>query len=299
MLRQNRMRIKMILLLLLFLAGCAQTKPEGRHTTPEPLPTSTSVPPGTAMPIDEVVATPDTSVVALYSDRGADEDCIQATTNMFEWMGYAVSLVNADYINSEGLDNFSILCIPGGNMYQYAQDISSGGKENIKDFIRNGGGYIGICGGAYFASEKVMWQGNQLPMTPLGVFPGTAEGPINEIVPYPDYGMCKVNIVDSTHPITRSEPDYAWMLYYWGPVLIPNEDADIAILGKYESVNQPAMLAFDYGLGRVFLIGTHPEMEEDSDRDGVDVFDELDDQGSDWELMRKAVLWCLNESEDS
>jgi len=44
------------------------------------------------------------------------------------------------------------------------------------------------------------------------------------------------------------------------------------------------MLAFDYGLGRVFLIGTHPEIEEDSERD---------DQGSDWELIRKAVLWSL------
>lgn len=29
------------------------------------------------------------------------------------------------------------------------------------------------------------------------------------------------------------------------------------------------MLALDYGLGRVFLIGTHPEIEEDSERDGV------------------------------
>jgi len=55
------------------------------------------------------------------------------------------------------------------------------------------------------------------------------------------------------------------------------------------------MLAFDYGLGRVFLIGTHPEIEEDSERDGVDFADELDDQGSDWDLMRKATLWCLKE----
>jgi len=33
------------------------------------------------------------------------------------------------------------------------------GGLNIKDFIRNGGGYIGICGGAYFASEKVIRPG--------------------------------------------------------------------------------------------------------------------------------------------
>jgi len=234
-----------------------------------------------------------TAVAALYSDVGTWEESVQAAEKMFQWMNYTVELVNADHINNNGLDDFSILCIPGGNMYQYVQDISSRGMENIKNFIGNGGSYIGICAGAYFASEKVVWRGNQLPMRPLGVFPSTAEGPINEIAPYPNYTMCKVNIVDSAHPITQSEPDSAWMLYYWGPVLIPNKDANITILGRYDRGNQPTMLAFDYGLGRAFLIGTHSEIEEDSERDGVAFADESDDHGSDWELMRKAVLWSL------
>lgn len=235
-----------------------------------------------------------TAVVALYSDLGTWEESVQAAEKMFQWMNYTVVLVNSDYINNEGLDDFCVLCVPGGDMYQYAQDISSRGKGNVKNFIRNGGGYIGICGGAYFASEKVFWQGNQLPITPLGVFLGMAEGPVNEIVPYPSYDMCKVDILDFEHPITRSEQDSIWMLYYWGPVLMPNENANATILGTYDRGNQPAMLAFDYGLGGVFLVGTHPEIEEDSERDGVAFADELDDRGSDWELMRKAVLWLLN-----
>ena len=263
------MKIKRALLLLC-LVGCAQTEPEGRH-----------------------LATPE--IVALYSDQGTWEESVQAAEKMFRWMGYTVSLVDADYINDVGLDDFSLLCVPGGDMYQYAQDISSVGKENIKDFIRRGGGYIGVCGGAYFASEKVIWRGNQLPMAPLGIFLGTAKGPIDEIVPYPDYAMGEVNIVDSAHPVTQSEPDSTWMLYYWGPAFVPNKDAETAVLGRYEGVDQPAMLAFDYGLGRVFLIGTHPEIEENSERDGVAFADELDDRGSDWELMQKAVLWCLRE----
>jgi len=235
------------------------------------------------------------AIIALYSGRGTDEELIQATKNMFEWMDCTVQLVKADYINNESLDSFNILCIPGGDMYKYAQDISSEGKEKIRNFISDGGGYIGICGGAYFASEKVIWRGNQLPMNPLGIFPGTAKGPINEIVPYPDKGVVKINIVDSLHPITQSEPDSIWILYYWGPVLIPNKNANVTILGRYNKGNkEPAMLAIDYGQGRVFIIGVHPEIEEDSDRDEVNLADEFDDQGSDWELMRKAVLWCLN-----
>ncbi len=268
MVRRNGMNITMALLLVLFLASCSQAEPARRHT-----------------------ATPET--VALYSDEGCWSESVQAAERMFQWMGYTVTLVNADYIKNGRLDNSNILCVPGGDMYQYAQSLSPEGMENIRGFIRNGGGYIGICGGAYFASEKVIWQGDQLPMTSLRLFSGTAEGPRNEIAPCPDYAMCKVNTVAPAHPITQSEPDSAWMLYYWGPMLVPNEDANIVILGEYDSGNQAAMLALDYGRGRVFLIGTHPEIEEDSERDGAEFADELDDQGSDWDLMKKAVLWCL------
>jgi len=239
--------------------------------------------------------TDDAVVVALYSDQGCWDDSVRAAENMFQWMGYAVELVNADRINNQGLDGFKILCIPCGDMYQYAKDISSGGQENIKDFIGSGGGYIGICGGAYFASERIIWAGKNIPTAPLGIFPGKAEGIIDEIAPFPHYAMCEVNMVDSTNPITRSEGDSVWMLYYWGPVLTPNEDTDIDILGRYEIGDQPAMVAFYYGQGRVFLIGPAAEIEEDSDRDGNDFADEFDDLGSDWELMKNATKWCLGE----
>ncbi len=121
---------------------------------------------------------PDKSAdVALYSDRGTWEESVQAAEKMFQWMGYRVELVKADYINRNGLNRFRILCVPGGNMYYYSQDISPQGKENIRSFIRNGGGYIGICGGAYFAGENVIWQGNQLPTEFLELFEGTTKAP--------------------------------------------------------------------------------------------------------------------------
>lgn len=154
------------------------------------------------------------ATIAIYSDQGVWEESVKATRKMFQWMGYEVELIDANYINKKELDNFEILCFPGGDMFQYPQDISSEGKDDIRNFVSDGGGYIGICGGAYFASEKVVWQENELPMTPLGLFSGTAKGPIDEIITYPDYSMCEVNIVDSTHPVTKSEPDSVSVLYY-------------------------------------------------------------------------------------
>lgn len=231
--------------------------------------------------------------IALYSGSGTGDGCVLATTKMFEWMDLQVTQINADSINNSSLEKFDLICFPGGNMFQYSQDISSGGMNKIRNFINNGGCYIGICGGSYFAGKQVIWQGNQLPMNSLEIFPGTTQGPVDEIAPCPDCVMCKVNIVNNSHPITQTEPDSAWIQYCYGPIFLPDENAEIDILGRYEIGDQPAIAAFEYGNGRVFIIGTHPEFEENSDRDGFPASDEMDDKGSDWELMKKAVEWCL------
>jgi len=233
------------------------------------------------------------NLIALYSDNGAAESCVNATKNMFEWMGYTVKLITSDYIDKNDLDNFSMICFPGGDMYRYSIDISSSGKEKIRNFIRDGGGYIGICGGAYFTGEKVFWQGNQLPMEPLAIFPGITRGPVDEIAPYPNCVMCEVNIVNRTHPVTESEQDSVWIQYCYGPMLLPNDNANIEILGEYEIGDNPSIIAFKYGHGRVFIIGTHPEFEENSERDGYPPEDNMDDLGSDWDLMKRATDWCL------
>lgn len=97
------------------------------------------------------------------------------------------------------------------------------------------------------------------------------------------------------HPITQSEEDSETMLYYWGPALMPNADANATILGDYDIGNQTAMVAFEYSQGRVFLVGGHPEIEEDSSRDGVTFGDEFNDEGSEWDMMQKAVSWLIEE----
>jgi glutamine amidotransferase-like uncharacterized protein len=233
--------------------------------------------------------------VALYSGKGCWDDSVVASEKMFEWMGCDVSLIDAGYVNDKSLDDFGIICFPGGDMYRYADDITSKGKGKLRDFVNAGGGYIGICAGAYFAAEKIIWAGKDIPTEPLGIFPGKAVGIIDEIAPFPKYAMCRVNVVDFEHPITARDIYSLWVLYYWGPRLIPKPGTDVDVLGVYAVGGDPAMVAFEYGAGRVFLIGPVPDIEEDGDRDGTDFAEEFDDLGSDWELMRKAALWCTKE----
>lgn len=230
--------------------------------------------------------------IALYSDQGTEPNCIIATTNMFEWMDHSVELISSEDIIDDCLKNFDLVCFPGGDMYQYSQDLSSEGISRVKSFISDGGGYIGICGGGYFTAEEVYWMGNLLPMESLELFEGSSEGPVDEFASSGYHTMSQINLLETDHPITQSEQNPAWILYWIGPKFIPENPSEVVILGEYDSGNHAMMLAFEYGSGRVFIIGTHPEFEEDSDRDGFPPDSTLDDMGSDWELMEKATLWC-------
>lgn len=254
---------------------------------------------------NDVIKPNEVSNIAIYNEAGTWDESVTALNKMFEWMNGSVTMIDADYINSKSLDGFKIICFPGGDIYKYSQNISEEGMNKIRMYVNNGGNYIGICGGAYFSAETIIWQGNQLPMNSLGLFNGSAEGPNDFIVPYPQLGMSKIVITDTLHPIAQNISKLQWILYYWGPTFT-TDDTKIHVLGKYATVDLPAILAFEYGKGRVFITGTHPEIEEDSDRDGV-IFPDtiingihyygeetLEDKGTDWIMMKNAVDWLLH-----
>ena len=62
-------------------------------------------------------------------------------------------------------------------------------------------------------------------------------------------------------------------------------------LAEYNLVDKIAITANIYGDGRVFLISPHPEVEEDTNRDGSEPFSEYEDEGSDWPLLYNAIEW--------
>jgi len=230
--------------------------------------------------------------IAVFAGRRVWYEGKIACSNMFRWMNLSATFVYADDIRNGSLSDFDLLCMPGGWAYGFSEDLREDGASKILDFVLSGGAYLGICAGAFYACDYLVWEGIRYDY-PIGLFPGYGIGPLNEICPYPDYNMTRINIVNHSHPITSSEPPYEWILYYGGPGLHPYEGRNVTVLATYNSSNQPAIIAFEYGIGRVFLCGPHPEIEEDSYRDGTSFGEKLDDQGSDWLLMYEAVKWLV------
>jgi glutamine amidotransferase-like uncharacterized protein len=210
-------------------------------------------------------------------------------------MGADAQRITPAEIGEGKLAHFDVLCMTGGWTPSYVWDLYGKGIEKIRSFIEKGGGYIGICGGAYFAADAIIWKGIKYDC-PLGIFPGIAEGPIVEIAPWPRYKMCRVNITTHKHPIPEGEPSSLAVLYYGGPWFhIPTRArrAPMDILATYAVNGKPAVVAYSVGKGRAFLSGVHPEFEEGSDRDEVTWDDDLFDPESEWPLMRKAIKWVL------
>ena len=151
--------------------------------------------------------------------------------------------------------------------------------------------------GSYFRSIKAatrmfLWMGAEPQrIIPLDLFPGSARGPIAELAPWPGFKLCRINLSQTPHAITKGEPNSMMSLYYGAPWfdVPPGFKADI--LAYYDINNKPAMLAYKFGQGRVFLTGVHTEFEEGSDRDNVLWDNTMHDPESEWPLMRNAVRW--------
>lgn len=229
--------------------------------------------------------------VLIYTGSGVWDAGVVAFEQFLAWKGLTFFAGDDTYIeNNDLIGDFDVIFIPGGDFTLYASQINSVGVQHIRDFVNAGGGYLGICGGGYFACEEVSWRGQPLDM-PLGLFNGSGYGPINEIAPWLQYDMTTINL-NTSHPLNHYESSTATIVYYGGAAFYPSGDQPLEIIGTYDEYNDDiAILDFYYGSGRILLYGPHPEIEEDSARDAVTFADELFDQGTDWNMLWTGMDW--------
>lgn len=269
--------------------------------------------------------------VAVYNDvdapvdpitgakrSGVWQDGITAIKCMLDWMGFSHEEITYQDLNnaSHNLTHlYKILLFPGGFAYWYNYWISIFGKNRIRNFANSGGGYFGICAGSFFASEDVVWEGiyygdnymynayGELTGYDLDLFPGTATGPINGIAPWPASGMTKINFQKESEILSgyRTPPFSEEMLYYGGPFFTLDQNANVTILGNFDYNQEPALVAFTYGSGRIVLTGPHSEIEENSQRDciTIDGESEMTYIGANWELTFHLLKWIMETSHPS
>lgn len=220
--------------------------------------------------------------IGLYIDKGAGG--IAEVESMLVQLGCSYSTINKDTILTKSLSNFDIILFPGGDMWVYRSHLTSIGVKKIREFVQLGGGYIGICAGSYFAASNIIWRGwanetrQYFTNTGLGIFTGTADGPIDDFAPSYQNPNCKVNI-NRNHPITSDSPQQLDYLYSFGPKYIIADSSGISVLGRSAIGNNTLVMAIQCEQGRVFLTALHPEFDENK---------------TSWVMIKNAILWCSN-----
>jgi phosphoribosylformylglycinamidine (FGAM) synthase-like amidotransferase family enzyme len=173
--------------------------------------------------------------------------------------------VNGEDIADRCLDKFDMLLVPGGSGKREAGSLGIEGRDAIRNFVANGGSYIGICAGCYLASGG-------LPQY-LGILPA---GLVDHAHQHWRRGKATlhVDVTPFGHEILGvKENDFA-VVYHNGPVIKEStacgegkltplaiyRDEVVAPGGKIGVMaGSPAMVLASYHKGIVIGISPHPE----------------------------------------
>lgn len=218
----------------------------------------------------------------IYKGPGSCvEDCSESPEKILKSMGYDTRFVGPNETNYDIFKNATLWLQPGGLVREQYKAMSPILKSNIVKFVKDGGGYIGLCAGALLASEGYYWDSSKTgPFVEMG---------LNFIPGYStiySVGLTK-NLEYINVDIISTVWDGQTKFLYWeeGPVFSPIKkwkEQGVEVVSTYPN-NYPATLRRKYFKGKVFVTAFHPEAPtdwltfykiNDRDKDGID-FDVL------------------------
>jgi hypothetical protein len=202
--------------------------------------------------------------VAIYADEGASPgDPAQVKACLPEAKRFDVATISAKEIRDGGLGKFDVLIHPGGSGSGQAKALGEEGRQRVRQFVERGGGFVGICAGAYLASAEYPWA---LKLLDARVVDDEhwARGVGEVKLRLPSAGRDALGTDQATAPI----------YYENGPLLGPAKNADISdfeSLATFETEirkndapigvmkGTTAIARGDFGEGRVVCFSPHPE----------------------------------------
>jgi|GEM_PF-413147 len=201
-----------------------------------------------------------------YGCSEAASDAATLAGFRFQFVGPRDLAENATADQVQALfGNAKVWIQPGGvsNTAYYAMTAKL--RKSIVQFVKDGGGYVGFCAGAFLAAD---W---------FYIFPGSAHA----------YGYSPI----------RSDLTYAFLnvdwngqkrsIYFEGGPYLSNLGSTAEVTARF-STGYVAAARAPYGKGRVYISGPHPEAPQIwSQEDGMS-----DPDGSDLDLAASMITWA-------
>ncbi len=217
----------------------------------------------------------DVTRVAIFDDHGANETKVLNVID--DRPGFFVSHIGPADLRPTVLTQIDVLLFPGGSGSKQGKAIGEERRRHVRQYVRDGGGVVGICAGAFLCTSHYDWS---LNLMNAAVFNKTVEipgkgrksmwyrGPATNIdVDVTQDGEAALGI-RGLHSIS----------YHNGPILSPGDDPSVPAYtplayfrtenGVYDPqkntmVGAPAVVESLYGGGRVLAISPHFESTPD------------------------------------
>lgn len=190
---------------------------------------------------------------------------------------YEVAIVGADEISGGALAGCDALYMPGGYSSDVYNTLGEGGRRAIVDFVRGGGRYYGVCGGAFLVSQTPVGKAANAPAGTqfLGLLPFKDDKPHH----YRGKAPVRIRLTDDGRVVFPKSNEKRTVWYAGGPAFVDADevdDAEVEIFARYESRvistldpkptpdmnGKAAIVGGRVGKGMVYAQCPHPESHE-------------------------------------
>jgi glutamine amidotransferase-like uncharacterized protein len=202
--------------------------------------------------------------IAIYADKGITDEALPELRKCLSPNdGFETSTITAAQIRDGVLRDYDVLIQPGGSASEQGTTLGPEGRERIRKYVADGGGFIGICAGAYLASVEYPWSIGVLNAHVLdGAHWARGEGNV------------QLQISSTGQAAFSSDKATCTIHYQNGPLLGPGHKQGIPpfeVLAAYESEltengapkgvmkGTAAIARGKFGRGRVVCFSPHPE----------------------------------------
>ena len=217
--------------------------------------------------------------IALYDAGGVGgsgprnlQEVMKAIPRSLTWR------VGPSDIREGALSHFDAVIFPGGSGSKQAAALGIEGRRQVCRFVEQGGGFVGICAGAYLAAANYKWSlkiGDYKTFCEARDIPGIGRksmwyrGPSSTV---------EMELTIEGRRILGNRVGAFPVRYHNGPIVSPagfDEIPDYQVLAWFRSevahyepqkgtmLNTPAIITGSFGQGRVLSISPHPESSRD------------------------------------
>lgn len=206
-------------------------------------------------------------VIYIYNDAGAGQESVKQAFNTVKKTApkiYSVKMIDAaEVLKGKWTKQAAIFVMPGGAATPYAKKLNGKGNQIIKQYVANGGAYLGMCAGGYYGSSIIEFDKHGpleiITTAELSFFPGKAIGPVLAPYDYQSNSGARVAPIQ-LHLSSHIASTY---LYFNGGGYFKDAASypHTTVLGFYQTKNGqlPAIIKINYGKGVVILSGVHFE----------------------------------------